>query len=70
MNYFNVLGTTPKEALEVINNNGEEHFTEIKLLGKDKHTCKYCGGIAEGTCKDILCEDCKECFGHTLYSEL
>lgn len=63
-------GTTPKEALEAINNNGEEHFTKIRLLEEDEHTCKYCGNIAKGTYEDILCEECRECFGHTLYSEL
>ena len=34
------------------------------------HRCKYCGCIAEGKDKDILCEDCREVFGHTFYSEL
>ncbi len=34
------------------------------------HWCKYCGGIAEGTDKDLLCDDCRELFGHTYYSEL
>lgn len=35
-----------------------------------KHYCKYCGNIAEGENEDVLCEDCKQLFGHSLYSEL
>ncbi len=34
------------------------------------HFCKYCGGIADGTYEDLLCEDCRMMFGHSLYSEL
>lgn len=34
------------------------------------HRCKYCGCIANGTNKDVLCEDCKNIFGHKYYSEL
>ena len=69
------LGTTPKEALEAVNNNREDPneenlFTDIKVLEKNKHICKYCGSITEGEYENILCSDCRECFGHTLYSEL
>jgi len=35
-----------------------------------KHVCKYCGGLAEGTFEDLLCGECRETFGHSLYSEL
>ena len=34
------------------------------------HICKYCGKIVKGSNKNILCEDCREIFGHSLYSEL
>ena len=34
------------------------------------HSCKYCGQVTEGIDEDILCEDCREVFGHTLYSQL
>lgn len=34
------------------------------------HRCKYCGTIAKGKIADLLCDDCRECFGHTYYSEL
>ena len=39
-------------------------------IPKDKHPCKYCGGIAEGTYEDLLCGECRETFGHSLFSEL
>lgn len=34
------------------------------------HRCKYCNGIAEGKQSDLLCDKCRETFGHTLFSEL
>lgn len=34
------------------------------------HFCKYCGKTTEGDNADLLCPDCQETFGHTLYSEL
>ena len=34
------------------------------------HKCKYCGNIVKGTYTDLLCDDCKMTFGHSLYSEL
>lgn len=37
---------------------------------KDHHVCKYCKGIAKGPDEDVLCEECREMFGHALYSEL
>ena len=39
-------------------------------LPKGYHKCKYCGGVAEGDYDDLLCEKCREDFGHSLYSEL
>lgn len=40
------------------------------VYAKDHHICKYCNRIAEGSYEDLLCEDCKYIFGHSLYSEL
>ncbi len=34
------------------------------------HTCKYCGGQADGPDENVLCEDCQMTFGHAFYSEL
>lgn len=36
----------------------------------NKHRCKYCGNWVDGTNEDELCDECKETFGHSLYSEL
>ena len=48
--------------------------SEVKLIdfatAKDHHFCKYCDGIADGKNKDVLCTNCREIFGHSLYSEL
>jgi len=32
--------------------------------------CKYCGHPHKTNNKDLLCPECRETFGHTLYSEL
>ena len=34
------------------------------------HICKYCGNIAEGTYEEVLCEECRDTFGHAFYYEL
>lgn len=41
-----------------------------KAAGKDGHKCKYCGSWVKGNNPDELCDDCKETFGHSLYTEL
>ena len=40
------------------------------VIAKGHHICKYCNGIANGSTKDLLCEDCRKTFGHSFYSEL
>ena len=45
-------------------------WLSCKKIPKDCHACQYCGNIAEGTLEDLLCKECKETFGHSLYSEL
>ncbi len=49
-------------------------FKNDKILdvadGNTHHICKYCGGIAKGVDQDILCQECRELFGHAFYSEL
>ena len=40
------------------------------VLAKGHHICKYCKGIADGSYADLLCDDCKRIFGHSLFSEL
>ena len=49
----------------------ESGYTYTKLVSaKGHHLCKYCWRIAEGSYKDLLCDECKRTFGHSLYSEL
>ena len=44
--------------------------TEIINL-TNKHLCPYCRiDIVEGENEDVLCEECRMLFGHSLYSEL
>ena len=38
--------------------------------GNNHHICKFCGGVAKGIDEDILCEKCRELFGHAFFSEL
>lgn len=40
------------------------------LPQKGNHRCKYCGGAAEGSDTNLLCEECRELFGHAFYYEL
>ena len=45
--------------------------TETEIINiTGKHLCQYCGEIVEGEYEDLLCDECKEIFGHSLYSEL
>ena len=46
--------------------------TPVKAIynGNTHHVCKYCGQVTEGTLSDLLCNECRELFGHALYSEL
>lgn len=49
----------------------DEGIKVVKIgTASNHHRCKYCGGIANGKEKDILCDDCRMMFGHTFYSEL
>ena len=49
----------------------EDGIKVEKIVTKNNHhRCKYCGGIATGKNKDLLCDDCRDIFGHTYYSEL
>jgi len=62
---------TEAEVLAIMQRNEPDaNWTECKKLPRGSHICKYCGGIAEGTFADLLCADCRETFGHSLFSEL
>ncbi len=69
-----------KQALYEYNAEDEAHCKEYakndnlkvqKIVpAKGHHICKYCNGVADGSNKDMLCDECRETFGHTFYSEL
>ena len=49
----------------------KEGYKVTKIVpARGKHVCMYCGGIVNGTQKDILCSDCSSTFGHYSYYEL
>lgn len=63
----------PKEKL--INSIQQtDMFKNEKILdvvdANTHHICQYCGDIAKGTDADVLCDECREIFGHAFYSEL
>lgn len=59
-----------KEDVEEIKQELGDKFTIKVYDGNTNHICKYCADVAEGTYEDLLCDDCREIFGHSLYSEL
>lgn len=59
--------------LEALNKqDGTDYIiTETEILNlTGKHICQYCGNVVEGDYEDLLCDECREIFGHSLYSEL
>lgn len=54
--------------------NGLQKDFEEKIIAvhdaNTHHICKYCGGVAKGIDDDVLCEECRDVFGHAFYSEL
>ncbi|WP_342982144.1 hypothetical protein [Ruminococcus sp. 2227st1_E6_2227SCRN_220401] len=43
----------------------------VKMVpAKGHHRCRYCSSIAEGSDSNLLCDDCRELFGHSFYSDL
>ena len=71
----NVTTLTPSVKamiLDKLNKNrsaGLPEYTRLVCLD-GKHLCQYCGRITKGEYEDLLCDRCKETFGHSLYSEL
>ena len=61
-------GNSKKEIMDFAKKEG---YTVTKIVPASKnHRCKYCNGITDGVNDDLLCMDCREVFGHALYSEL
>lgn len=61
-----------ESIINQINKENNTNFTVNDLIEDitSKHICKYCGNIVEGEYEDLLCDECREIFGHSLYSEL
>lgn len=67
--YISTIHATNEEA--AIHHIEKDGYKVEKFVdASTHHLCKYCGGIAEGNYEDLLCEECRDCFGHTMYSEL
>jgi hypothetical protein len=51
-----------------------DRFKNEKVLdvadANTHHICQYCGEVAEGTYEEVLCQDCRDTFGHAFYYEL
>lgn len=67
-NHFDFKATSKEECINFYEKEG--YVVKTVVSSKKYHRCKYCLGIANGTNKDILCEDCKDLFGHTYFHEL
>ena len=71
-----MLLKNPKYASAILESINKEHNTDFTVDNSTltnitgRHICKYCGNIVEGEYEDLLCDECKEIFGHSLYSEL
>lgn len=62
---------TDAEVLEMMQRNEPDaDWTDCSKIPRCRHSCKYCGAIADGTFEDLLCGDCRQTFGHSLFSEL
>ncbi len=52
----------------------QKHHPDEKIQkvydAKTHHLCKYCGNVAKGKDEDVLCEGCRELFGHAFFTEL
>lgn len=63
-----VNGTSKEEVVKAVTKEG---YDTKRIESVDTHhVCKYCHGIAEGKDEELLCQSCRELFGHTFYSEL
>lgn len=67
---FTVSGTTKESVIKRMQRIYKGCHIREAVPVAGHHLCKYCHGIAEGTDEDILCDECRETFGHTFYFEL
>lgn len=45
-------------------------YLQIVVTKENYRLCKYCGNEHETKDANLLCPECRQTFGHTLYSEL
>ena len=70
INYTDKTKTEADVLAMMQRNEPDANWTTCTKVPRGKHICKYCGNIAEGTYADLLCEECRMTFGHSLFSEL
>lgn len=51
---------------------GENDMGELISItnASSHHLCGYCGQVVKGTDRNLLCDECRELFGHKYLSEL
>jgi len=42
----------------------------VKPISPTQTLCKYCGQPNGSNDENVLCKECRECFGHSFYNEL
>ena len=57
-----------EDAKEYFKERGE--MPDSIIPAKGKHICGYCHKVTDGSDKNLLCDRCRELFGHSFYSEL
>ena len=63
-----VEAISPTQIIEHFKKHG---YDVVRVeLASENHRCKYCGTITAGADEDVLCGECREMFGHYLFSEL
>lgn len=72
-----MLLKNPKYASSILEELNRQDGTDYNILDTEiinltnKHFCPYCRtNIVEGDYEDLLCSECREIFGHSLYNEL
>lgn len=63
-----VFAPNLKEAKECLVRDG--FILKTIASANCSHFCKYCGALVLNDFEDLLCDKCREVFGHALYSEL
>lgn len=67
---LNKMYDMPEEKWKALMQKGLEETVTAVYDANTHHICKYCGDVAKGIDDDVLCEECRDVFGHAFYSEL